>query len=240
MVGFREVEFMKRLVIGLMSAVVVASFGCEAQAVCARVAVRATYETATANLTLADLLSPDCLTLHGQTWREAAALVNLGAAPRIGSVRVLEGSQIRRLLEKVAGEDQNLERMVVEVPERVVVRRSQAVKSCAEIGEFLAPRAPVRAITGDPGDGEEKLECTAVRGVPAASQLELSKTTWNSALQRWEFALRCVHPEQCVPFLVWTRAQARLSANSVVRGAASGEPGLRTVFHSRRVQHYSG
>ena len=243
MVRFREVEFMKRLAIVLIGAVVAGeSFGCEAQAVCARVAVPATYETARANLILADLLAPgQCSPSYGLPLHEAAAQVNLGAAPQLGSVRVFEGSQIRRLLEKLAGENQGLQkRMVLEVPERIVVRRSQAIKSCAEIAQFLAGAAPVQAIPGD-RDGEKKLECTAVGGIPAASPLELSKTTWNIALQRWEFALRCVHPEQCVPFLVWTRAQPQLSAkDSAARSAAFGEADLRTSFHSRKVQQSSG
>jgi hypothetical protein len=235
---------MKRLAIVLIGVVVVGeSFRCEAQAVCARVAVQATYETTRANLTLADLLAPgQCSPSYGLPLHEAAAQVNLGAAPQLGSVRVLEGSQIRRLLEKLTGENQGLrKRMVLEVPERIVVRRSQAIKSCAEIAQFLAGAARVRAIPGNWGDREEKLECNALGGIPAASPLELSKTTWNIALQRWEFALRCVHPEQCVPFLVWTRAQPRLSAkDSAARSAAFGEADLRTSFHSRKVQHSSG
>ena len=234
MVEFREVEFMKRVAMVLISASVMgASFYCGAEQVCVHVAVRATYETAKANLTLADLLAPDCLLLH-----EAAAHVDLGAAPRLGSVRVIEGSQIRRLLIDLRNEDTGLKkRMVLEVPERIEVRRSEAIKSCAEIADFLVRAVPVRSATGGQAFAEENLQCTAVRGIAAGSPLELSKTTWNIPLQRWEFALRCVHPEQCVPFLVWTRAQPRLSAKeSAARGAAFEKRNLPVQFSPQEVE----
>jgi hypothetical protein len=217
---------MKRLALVWMSGfVLAASFHGEAQAVCARVTVRASYETATPKITLADLLIADrCLPLQ-----EAAARVSLGATPRLGSVRVLEGSQIRRLLEELGVENRELKKtMVLEVPERTVVRRSEAIRSCAKIAQLLARAAPVGAITSERGLGEEDLQCPAIRGIAAGSALELAKTTWNIRLRRWEFALRCIHPEQCVPFLVWTRGQPWLAArDSAARSAAFGQRSLQ-------------
>src|SRR5208282_4619815 len=121
---------MKRLAMMLMSgALAAASLRCAAEPACTKVTVEATVETERAELTLADLLTPGTCA----PWREAAARVSLGAAPRAGSVRVLDGRQTRRLLEdladrKLANRDLathnlNLDQPVsLQIPERIVVQ----------------------------------------------------------------------------------------------------------------------
>ncbi len=94
-------------------------------------------------------------------------------------------------------------------PERIVVRREGAAKSCAEIERFIRASnsaAGVFARGGDSREGaQEELNCAAAHAVPANADIALGKTAWNPALKRWEFALRCVHSAECVPFLVWAR-----------------------------------
>jgi hypothetical protein len=100
----------------------------------------------------------------------------------------------------------------------------QRAPSCTEVAEFLNRSAASRAVSGTREWGEENLECGVVGGKVAASPLELLKTNWNRSLRRWEFALRCAHPEDCVPFLVWSRGGPRLSEkDSVGREAKFGQ-----------------
>jgi hypothetical protein len=194
---------MKRLAMTLMlmsGVLAAASLPCGAESVCTEVAVQANVEAGQGELTLADLLAGGtCLQL-----RQAAASVGLGAAPRSESVRVIEGGQIRRLLEGIAG--LSVGKMTgMQIPERIVIRRAGATKSCAEIAQFVAGFAASEDRARAPFRWQEDLDCAAARRLPEETPLELMKTVWNAALQRWEFALRCARPEDCVPFLVWTR-----------------------------------
>jgi hypothetical protein len=192
---------MKRLWVGLIT-IAFAAWGpvCLAETACRALVVRSQVEAAEGGLTLADLLgSGTC-----PQWYRAAAQVSLGATPRAGSVRVIDGGEIRRLMEGL-GEHEFAGRQAY-VPERVVVRQARALKSCGEIADFVAT---VRA-EGEPGGSEalKNIDCAAARNIPANASLELLKTGWNAGLERREFALRCRRPEQCIPFLVWSREPA--------------------------------
>jgi hypothetical protein len=200
---------MKRLAVFLMcGAFGIGAFGvapgyCWAAPACAAVAVDARVEVAQGELTLADLLGPgSCRQL-----REAAAQVKLGAMPRPGSVRVLDGGGIRRLLKQLAEQDSMLAGIVgAQIPQRVVVRRAGAAISCAQIARLVEDSAGSQngAVNGAAaGKRESDLDCAGARGVPEGAALEITGSSWNAALQRREFRLRCLHAEDCVPFLVW-------------------------------------
>ena len=159
--------------------------------------------------------------------REAAAQVRLGAAPRPGSVRVLDGRDIRGLLESLEGGGSNLRKTdSMAVPERIVVKRRGATKSCAEIARFVAGAVPAEERAMVPSRWREDLECAAARGIPEETSLELTKTSWNAALERREFALRCARPEDCVPFLVWAR-EPKAAAAGVARPQSGAVRGFR-------------
>jgi hypothetical protein len=179
---------------------------CRADSAC-RTAVMPSIKVGPGELTLADLLEPKaCPQLH-----QLAAQVNLGAAPRAGSERVFEGREIGRLIDGLAKGVQpeanqlkaNQSKDTYEkdddsrIPRRIVVRRQGATKSCAEIAEVVA-------LTLAPGAGSGALDCAAAHGIPQASSLEVLRTDWNVRLRRWEYRLRCVRAEDCVPFLVWS------------------------------------
>ncbi len=182
---------------------------CAAQPACAKVVVESSVEAGQGQLTLADLLGPGTCSQV----REAAAHVGLGTAPRPGSVRVFEGGRIRVLLEELAnGGTENLRDAArMKIPERIVVQPAGAMKSCAEIAGFLASASPGQ-------DSQPNLDCAAARSIPQSASLELTRTAWNAALQRREFALRCARPEDCVPFLVWTDEREK-SGGSLRRAA---------------------
>ncbi len=194
---------MRRFALVLMSGMLaIAALPCPAEPVCSRAEVRAHVEVVAGELTLADLLEPGaCPQL-----RRAAARVSLGAAPLAGSVRVLEGREVGRVLEGLEKREWDpLRNEDPRIPERVVVRRAGAMKSCAEITRVLAPAASVQNSAGADWPREPELDCSAARSIPDDSPLELWKTAWNARLQRREFTLRCVRREDCVPFLVWDR-----------------------------------
>jgi len=201
---------MNRLGIVLISGVFAAvSLRAAAESTCTQAAVQASVEAEREDLTLADLLARDsCPQL-----REAAARVSLGAAPRAGSVRVLDGRHIRGLLEELPGAGLSLQQIAgIEIPERTMVQRSGGMKSCEEIARFVASAVPSHGAESAPIWWRENLDCAAARGIPEATPLELTKTAWNAGLQRWEFSLRCIRPEDCVPFLVWAGERKTFAA----------------------------
>jgi hypothetical protein len=222
---------MKRLAMILMSGVfAVASLRCGAESVCREVTVQATVEAGPGELTLGDLLAPGvCSQL-----RRAAAQVSLGTVPRPGSVRVLDGRRVRLLLAGLANHaEQNIKDVRMKIPERIVVKRAGATKSCAEIARFVAQAAGSEDMAKAPSRWQEDLDCAAARGIPEDALLELTKTAWSAASQRWEFALRCARPEDCVPFLVWLDESRTPAAGMAAsrggagrRFTASAEPSL--------------
>jgi hypothetical protein len=151
-------------------------------------------EVANQELSLADLLEPgSCPALL-----RAAAGVRLGRAPLVGSVRVIEGEEVRALLRKLApnGEGGIAGLDTVRIPERVVVRRAGARSSCLDIGERLfsvmgsAPVSPLR------------IECGGVGRIPEGVPLALGKVVWDPASGSWRISARCVQASDCVPFQV--------------------------------------
>ncbi|MFZ0318052.1 MAG: flagella basal body P-ring formation protein FlgA [Candidatus Sulfotelmatobacter sp.] len=198
---------MKRLCGALITIAFAASGSvCLAETACRTLVVRSQVEAAAGGLTLADLLgSGTC-----PQWYRAAAQVSLGATPRAGSVRVIEGREIRLLMEAL-GEREFTGREFAGhqayVPERVVVRQTRAFKSCGEIARFIGAAVRQEGETGG-SQAPKNMDCAAARNIPEDASLELLKTSWNAGLERREFALRCRRPEDCIPFLVWFREPA--------------------------------
>src|SRR5258708_32296737 len=155
---------------------------------CSQVAVQSRVEAGQGELTLADLLARgSCPQL-----RDAAARVSLGVAPRAGSARVLDGRQIRQRLEELAavslnlGARLNLEKEIsVQVPERIVVRRAGAMKSCAEIASLLAGAAPTRGATIARGQWRGGREFAPARGHPGKRALALTQDPREWGFQAW-------------------------------------------------------
>jgi hypothetical protein len=223
---------MKRLALMLIGGMFAAgALRCGAESACTEVTVQANVEAEPGVLTLADLLAGgSCLEL-----RQAAVLVGLGAVPRAESVRVLDGRQIRRRLENLTGASLNLKTITsMHVPVRIVVRRAGATKSCAEIAQFVTGRAASQDMGGAYWPWQENFDCAAARRLPEETPLELLKTAWNAPLQRWEFGLRCVHPEDCAPFMIWTyKEKTALSGVADSRSDAVGHVSFLPVSSGR-------
>jgi hypothetical protein len=239
--------FARALLSGVFAA---AALGCARGQACRQVTVEpdveigveSAVETEPGSLTLADLLAPgSCAQV-----RAAAARVQLGSVPRAGSVRVLDGGEVRRMLVKLEGElERELEGGIEDdgaspgkigsaiIPARVVVRRKGETKSCAEIARFVARAAATGDMPNLDSRWREDLDCAGARGIPEKAVLEVAKSGWNAARARWEFALRCARPGDCIPFMVWVAAAKSASAMASLsearrRASASGKfsPGL--------------
>jgi hypothetical protein len=179
------------------------------QASCPAV-VEANVEVAMGEFSLADLLAPStCPELL-----RAASRVRLGRAPLPGTVRVLDGNEVRIWLRNVTADVDNLGGSAnLQVPERVSVRRAGARADCADIvGRILAsPDAhPVRAESGmhgvtklDAGEASTSAtNCGAAGRILQEARFELTRKVWNPMLGTWDLFARCLKPGDCVPFLV--------------------------------------
>ena len=169
---------------------------CSAAEPCRNIAVKASLAVAGGEVSLADLLEPT--TCAG--YRKAAAGMSLGAAPLAGTVRVLDGGEVRRRVAAIAEANGLKDEIVEEVPAKIVVQRQGGKKSCPSIAEFALQTLPVERRTGI---SQASFDCAAAWSVPEGAALQAIKTAWSSALQRWEFSLRCMRSADCVPFLVW-------------------------------------
>jgi len=47
-----------------------------------------------------------------------------------------------------------------------------------------------------------EMDCGVAGRIPQGALLEPTRTVWDAALHSWEVSVRCVHPADCVPFLV--------------------------------------
>lgn len=194
---------MQGVAMALMAAAAGAIQPCRGETRCPRVGLEAAVRVAHPELTMADLLSPEsCAPL-----RQAAAAVALGAAPRAGSLRVFDGRRLRGVVEAILSANDLAGDVTGQIPERVVVARGGATKSCDELAELIFGRAPAQTATRA-GSFAEELDCAAAPSIAKDAELELVRSGWNGALRRREFAVRCTRAEECVPFLLWTREKA--------------------------------
>jgi hypothetical protein len=114
------------------------------------------------------------------------------------------------------------------IPERISIRRAGARASCADIGKRLTssevfPPTPgptdssnsgFGALTSSPGGAllagpilarsllASLMDCGAGGRIAQEAPVRPTRTVWDPALSSWDVSARCVHPRDCVPFLV--------------------------------------
>jgi hypothetical protein len=187
---------------------------------CPRVGLAASVLVAHSELTLADLLADGtCARV-----RRAASEISLGQAPRAGRTRALHGQEIRGLIEALLQRIAVASEVAGQIPDRVMVRRAGAMKSCAEMAKFVFGVSSWPASAGGGTFSDMELDCAGSQSIPEDAEIELVRSSWNRALRRWEFALRCARPEDCVPFLLWTRGEGSLRAEPTGDAFASAIP----------------
>ncbi len=216
----------------LMMAVIAVSASlvgrCAAGTSCSLVGLEASVRIAAPELTVADLLSPDtCARV-----RQAAARISLGAAPRAGKTRALDGMELRGLIEAILRGMGVTGEIAGQIPDRVVVQSAGPMKSCSEITQFVLGQPSSQIAEGVRRLWGEELDCASAQSIPEDADLELVRSHWNAGLKRREFAVRCVKPEDCVPFLLWTREHGD---NRRARGAiAAAKIAAGDVFAAGR------
>ena len=188
----------------LVMAVIAASASlvgrCPGETGCSQVRLEASVRIAAPELTVADLLSPGaCAPL-----RQAAAQISLGAAPRAGKARALDGLELRALLEAVRRRLGGTGEINGQIPDRVVVQGAGPMKSCAGITQFVLGQLFPQIARGAEKLWGLELDCAGAQSIPEDADLKLLRSHWNVGLGRREFAVRCTRPEDCVPFLLWT------------------------------------
>jgi Chaperone for flagella basal body P-ring formation len=134
----------------------------------------------------------------------------------------LDRQQIRGLMAPLASPHDSSSPVDIswEVPDRIVVKRAGATKSCAELTRFLAAAALQEKIAGTTPDWEREVDCAAAPAIPENAELAVVKTSWNGSLRRWEFRLHCLRTEDCVPFLLWIR-----KTKTAITGFSGLQPG---------------
>jgi hypothetical protein len=232
------------------AAVLTICCGVSAAQPCAGIKIRSSVEVGDAGLSLAELLAPGACPEVLRT----AAHIRLGDPPLPGSVRVLEGDDVRQVIERLL--EQLSEQLPgyalrstmigtattgkgMHVPERIIVRRAGSRMSCPEITEVLSHA--LRSGVGDPEiadskftntDGTDRaapaltqtLDCSSALHIPQGAPLKLTKQFWDPALHNWEYSLRCVHPGDCVPFLIRARGRVARTAYTVPLRVTSRSP----------------
>lgn len=206
--------------------------------------VTANVEVVEGEFSLAELLARSTCPalLH------AASRVRLGTAPLPGSVRVLEGNEVRTLLQKVAASVENdlCESKNLRVPERVTVRRAGARANCTGIvGKIFTPLDAHPVTTESrfrdlpkPGAAEaspHETDCGAAGRLPQEARFELTRKVWNPALGTWDLFARCLDPSDCVPFLVRMPSHDLPQITAAPRTVASLFFTKASVALSRRV-----
>ncbi len=126
----------------------------------------------------------------------AAAAVALGSAPVTGSVRVLAGNEVRALV--------RMGRPGPGCPRIRNHRRARAHHGAPRRGSRLLRRHCPQHCSdfdvGGPGGLRRR------RSHPTRRLSEFSPPAWDPALRSWHVR-RCVHPADCVPFLVRLRGR---------------------------------
>jgi len=179
----------------------------------------AEVQASRADLSLADLLSPDsCAAL-----RRYAAAIRLGAAPLEGSIRVFEADRIRALLEPLVLSLEPEYRYALVVPPRIRVYAARPRSSCRQIEARIFADTPAATSESD---------CGAAGRIAEDAGLEVSQEHWDPALRSWMFPAHCTRPKDCVPFLI--RVPGGRGHVVAAGGAEAATPTVRVSLRSAR------
>jgi hypothetical protein len=186
---------------------------------CGELAVMPRIDASGDQLSLADVLvAGSCPPLE-----RSASQVSLGAVPQGRLERLLDGQQIRgMLLDLVRGNRTFRWPLRIEVPARIAVQHAGAKKSCQDVIRLVAQGSGRWQKDDDRDRDDMDMDCAALPAIPQDTPLEVARVAWDAGLRRWEFALRCTRPQDCVPFLLWARPVGMASARSAL---SPGGPG---------------
>jgi len=181
-----------------------------------KVLLKSEVELQSESIRLSDLL-PSGVPL---AWKESASAIDLGRAPRVGSVRVLEPAEIMRKAEEWSQPEKKLA-----VPTEVVIRRrgwpidKAAVRDV--IRDFLVRHGWKEGELPELNQLESAATASEANGDPTLEVTGMERDRRGGVLQ---FRLRCASPAHCSNFLVRVPLpNAHTSAISVVRSSSATE-----------------
>jgi Chaperone for flagella basal body P-ring formation len=162
-------------------------------------------------------------------------------AAKPGAAHVAEGEDKN----EDKDEDGSLQWASLSVPERITVRSRGARASCADLAKrilagiapgaarsSLAESAANKSIRPAPGAGSAPdVDCGAADRIPEDAPVEVIRATWDAALKTWDISAGCVHPSDCVPFLVRLRGGDQPARPALVRFALRESPAGEPVSH---------
>jgi hypothetical protein len=212
------------LFVGWFGLVILAR-GSDGDSGCGPVALQANVAVKSGIFSLADLLPPSaCPALR------SALRLPLGRAPSAGSPRIFTGEEIRTLFmqNSKSAANPSLALGALQVPERVTVQLAGTRASCADIAGSI-PRSPARQgqVEFAAANLTQSANCGAQGRIPQDAPIAAVKTAWNPGLRSWEITARCIHPADCVPFLLSTRADALPDNRSPVAPPTEEPPLVR-------------
>jgi len=184
---------------------------------CGWITFRTQVEVPAGGFSLSDLLSPGtCAEVLAPAGR-----VILGAAPLVGSVRILTGADLRVMLEKLEQEGRGGPRASIVVPERIMIRRAAYRDSCVD----LATRLELAGADGGHSRpiSSEGVECGAADRIPQTATLQIGRREWNRALRTWDVSVECISSSDCVPFLMRLRNNSLPHTGSVLGPSLSDQ-----------------
>jgi hypothetical protein len=114
----------------------------------------------------------------------------------------LAGEEVRRMLEKIRRSDPQLRGrdLIVELPERIVVRAAGRRASCRDLWAALTGNSLENARNGAQEFGAAT--CGAAGRVTRQARIETLRRSWDPLLASWNVVAGCTSAVECVPFLV--------------------------------------
>ena len=208
---------------------------------CEPARVQARAEVAPGEFSLADLLVPGAC----PAFLREAARISLGRAPLAGSVRVLEGSALLALVDQAESQGRGtMPLRVTDLPQRIVIRRAGARASCRDLKQSLlaALSSPGLRLPSPSGASRSAMQisfpedaaCGGEGRIRQAAPVEVAHVNLDPARGDWEIVARCLHPADCVPFLVrlgnHSREMPGLRSVRFLKGMAGRESDPATVM----------
>lgn len=241
---------MKRLLIAAGLTCLLILPGVSSAQVFCRVTVKAQVEVAPGRLSLADLLSADtCPGFTHSASDVDLGSAPLSGSVRVlagAEVRVRLEKLTESLANGTAGALQSIAATLATrrtpipqmfIPERISIRRAGARASCADLGARLlaasgifssAPplAVPAKSLAGtwsNPAAAvvSSAMDCGAAGRIAQETPVQLTRTIWDSTLGSWDISGRCVHPGDCVPFLVRVPGSSPSAAHALLASSSS-------------------
>lgn len=160
--------------------------------------------------------------------RRLAQEIDLGHAPKLGSMRAFEGLWISEILAQHPDVSKR-----ITVPDQVVVRRAGFPISRATIHDVVIRYLREKGLAVPPDSAlrwSGDSSTTTVHPV-----LEVRAVTWDAPMRQLQFRLHCVPNETCRDFLAYLQDPSESLAQEMAKLGGSNNAGTKTIDASKKV-----